>query len=105
MMILTREISRYIIEIVIIIITKNERGIIEMIKANQDIRNELKDLKIKQWELAEFMGIGETTMTRWLRRELSNSDKDHIISMAHKLAQIKEEQQAEFEYLQEEKHC
>ena len=104
-MILTREISRYIIEIVIIIITKNERGIIEMIKANQDIRNELKDLKIKQWELAEFMGIGETTMTRWLRRELPNNRKDHIISMAHKLAQIKEEQQAEFEYLQEEKHC
>lgn len=104
-MILTREISRYIIEIVIIIITKNERGIIEMIKANQDIRNELKDLKIKQWELAEFMGIGETTMTRWLRRELPNSDKDHIISMAHKLAQIKEEKQAEYEYLQEEKHC
>lgn len=46
---------------------------------NIEVRNKLKDLKIAQWRLAEKLNIGETTLVRRLRKELSNEEKEKLL--------------------------
>ena len=45
-------------------------------KANQDIRQLAKDSRVPLWELASHVGISEATMTRLLRCELPESQKE-----------------------------
>jgi hypothetical protein len=42
---------------------------------NKDIRNEFKAADVRQWEVAEAMGICEVTLTKMLRRELPEEKK------------------------------
>lgn len=72
-------------------------------KANYDIRSECHKYNIKLWELAEWIGVSESTMTRKLRQELPSEQKDHILSMILKLAEHKEEQEAEYQIQEEER--
>lgn len=44
-------------------------------KANQDIRDMLKDNGLTQWDLCKALGIGETTLYRRLRDELPEDQK------------------------------
>lgn len=48
---------------------------------NQEIRNAMKENNIKQWELAEMLGISENTMCRKLRKELPDEEKQHILEI------------------------
>lgn len=48
---------------------------------NQEIRNAMKENNIKQWELAEMLGISENTMCRKLRKELPDEDKQRILEI------------------------
>lgn len=66
-------------------------------KANCEIRSECRKYGIKQWELAEWIGISEATMTRKLRQELPSEQRDHILSMLYKLVEHKAEQEAEYQ--------
>ncbi len=72
-------------------------------KANHEIRSECRKYEIKQWELAEWIGISEATMTRKLRQELPSEQRDHILSMLYKLVERKAEQEAEYQAQEEEK--
>ena len=42
---------------------------------NKDLRDEMRIANVRQWEVAEAIGISEMTMVKWLRRELSDSKK------------------------------
>lgn len=46
---------------------------------NIEVRNKLKELKVAQWKLAEKLNIGETTLVRRLRKELSNEEKEKLL--------------------------
>ena len=50
----------------------------EKIKANQDIRDRMKRGGIKQWEVAERIGIDEFRFSRILRTELDADDREMI---------------------------
>lgn len=54
-------------------ISMAERGII--MPKNKEIRDSLKLSGVKQWELAERLGITEFTLSRKLRNELSLEEK------------------------------
>ena len=48
---------------------------------NVMIRKELKECNVKQWQLAELLGIGEYTLCRKLRRELPVEEQERIIAI------------------------
>lgn len=49
-------------------------------KANKEIRDALDAHKMKQWQLADLLGISEFTLTRWLRKELTEQQKEIIMT-------------------------
>lgn len=51
------------------------------LKANQEIRKALKMSGMKHWELAAAIGVDETTICRWLRKELPDEKKNHILDI------------------------
>ncbi len=48
-------------------------------KANQEVREALQNKGMKQWELADMLGISEFTLTRWLRKELTEDKKKLLL--------------------------
>lgn len=56
---------------------------------NKQIRDELKLKGVKQWELAEALGVSEFTFTRWLRKEVSETRRNELIEIISKLAEEK----------------
>ena len=45
---------------------------------NQDLREAFRVANVRQWEVAEALGISEMTMVKWLRRELPEEKKLRI---------------------------
>ena len=60
-------------------------------KANQDIRNAVKDNGFRLWELAEALDICDGNLSRKLRRELPSEQKKHILSMIEKMVERRNE--------------
>ena len=54
---------------------------------NKDLRDEMRIANVRQWEVAEAIGVSEMTMVKWLRRELSDSKKVLIREGISKVAQ------------------
>ena len=52
---------------------------------NNDLRDEFRIANIRQWEVAEAMGISEMTLVKWLRRELSEDKKNLVRKAIQKL--------------------
>jgi len=48
---------------------------------NSIIRNLLLERGIKQWQLAKMLGMGETTLSRKLRNELPEDEKQRILEV------------------------
>ena len=46
---------------------------------NEEIRTAMIKSNVKQWEVAEQLGISEFTYCRWLRSELPKSKKVQIL--------------------------
>ena len=61
-----------------------------MEKMNSSIRNYLKESNVKQWELANSLNIGETTLVRRLRKELPEDEKKELFNAISKLSKEKE---------------
>ena len=53
---------------------------------NKDLRDEFRIANVKQWEVAEAMGISEMTLVKWLRRELPEDKKALVRKAVQKLA-------------------
>ncbi|MEE0366793.1 MAG: hypothetical protein UD575_18270 [Oscillospiraceae bacterium] len=54
--------------------------------ANQDLRNAAKAAKVPLWRIAEKLGCSEPTMTRKLRRELPEKQKQQMFGIIEHLA-------------------
>lgn len=57
---------------------------------NSDIRRAAKENNVKLWEIAEAIGLAESTFSRKLRRELPSDQRDHILRVIANLAEKKE---------------
>ncbi|MBP1575766.1 MAG: hypothetical protein J6C34_09210 [Oscillospiraceae bacterium] len=56
------------------------------------IRKKIKESGLKQWGVAYALGINESTLTRWLRVELPEKEKERICSVVDELLKIKKEE-------------
>ena len=50
-------------------------------KRNKDIREALFSAEMRQWQLAEAMGINEVTLCKKLREELPEAEKRKILEL------------------------
>lgn len=57
--------------------------------ANLEIRTQMRKADVRQWEVADCMGISEFTLTRWLRKELSQEQKTDISKAIQNAANLK----------------
>lgn len=57
--------------------------------ANADIRAKAKCAGVRMWELADHLNISEPTVTRKLRHELPQAEKDRIFSIIEEIAKEK----------------
>ena len=48
---------------------------------NERIRQELKTVGMKQWQLAELMDVSEQTICRKFRKELPQVEQERIIEL------------------------
>lgn len=48
-------------------------------RANDDVRELLKQASITQWKIAEKLGIHEKTLSVWMRKELKPDKKQAIL--------------------------
>ncbi len=62
----------------------------EKMLANADIRTKAKEKKVRFWEVAEYLKISEPTMTRKLRKELPNKEKQEILKIIDEIAAEKQ---------------
>lgn len=53
---------------------------------NLDIRSRAKEKGVKLWEVAEHIGINPTTLTVWLRHELSEEKKQVMLDAVEAIA-------------------
>lgn len=53
---------------------------------NSDIRKTAKVAKLPLWAIADAMNVSEATMTRMLRRELPEVEKQRIMAIIHDLS-------------------
>ncbi|MCU7712994.1 hypothetical protein OK414_29440 [Priestia sp. JV24] len=56
------------------------------IKPNADIRQQIRDSGIYFYEIAEALGIHETTFYRKLRKELDEREKQSILTKVKELS-------------------
>lgn len=59
--------------------------------ANVDIRQEAKSAKLTLWKIADALNISEPTMTRKLRRDLLEAEKDIIRGVIAKLKEVEQD--------------
>ena len=53
---------------------------------NQEIRQAAKKRGVRHWQIADALGIHETTLTHKLRYELPQDEKERILSIIDVLA-------------------
>ena len=58
---------------------------------NQDIRNAAKKADIKLWQIAEKLGIWDSTFSKKLRKELPQEEKEKICGIISELAKENQE--------------
>ena len=69
-----------------------------MIKENNDIRTAARQAGVTLWSIAEHMGISEATMTRMLRKKLSDEEQSRILEV---ISLIREKEDTRKEVLHE----
>ena len=63
--------------------------------ANQDLRKAARDSGVPLWAIADVLHISEPTMTRKLRRELPEKEKQQMFGIIEQLAKEAETDDAE----------
>lgn len=56
---------------------------------NKDLRDEMRIANVRQWEVADAIGVSEMTMVKWLRKELGAEKKALVREGIAKAAQQK----------------
>lgn len=57
-----------------------------MVRANEDIRRAMGANGLKQWQIAQAIGMRDENFSRKLRTELSNAEKEKILSVIDGMA-------------------
>lgn len=57
-----------------------------MVKKNLRIRQAMKEANVKGWELADYLGIREESLSRLLRYELQADKAGELLKAIEKLA-------------------
>lgn len=65
------------------------------IAANYDLRTAAKNAGVPLWAIADVLHISEPTMTRKLRRELPEKEKQQVFGIIEQLAKEAETDDAE----------
>ena len=82
-------------------IDNNSNNVNKNMEKKQVKKNEVKLLmkqnQVKQWEVAEAMGISEFTLCRWLRKDLKGKQLERLNSAIKKVRSGKEETHREEE--------
>lgn len=52
---------------------------------NPEIREAIKRARVKHWQIAAELGIGESTLVRWLRFDLTDERKGLILAAVEKV--------------------
>lgn len=60
-------------------------------KANNDIRVAANTARVRLWEIADAIGLSDSSFSRKLRREFSNTEKVKILDVIENLRRQKEE--------------
>lgn len=55
---------------------------------NSDIRAAIKEHNLRQYQVAEKVGVSEFTFVRWLRKELSDERKQVILVAIEELTKV-----------------
>lgn len=58
-----------------------------MCTINQDVRQRASSAGLRLWQIAEALGIADYTLSRKLRKELPDEEKEQIFSVIQELAQ------------------
>lgn len=58
-----------------------------MKKANTDIREKVASCGLRMWQLADALGMADTTLCRKMRKELSREEKNRIFTVIAELSQ------------------
>lgn len=56
-------------------------------KTNKEIRREIGARGLKQWQVADALGISEATLSKKLRKELPNDEKEKILAVIEELGE------------------
>lgn len=62
-----------------------------MTQANKELREAARKAQVPFWAVAKEMGISEPTMTRKLRQELSEAEKQKISWIIERLKEVKQD--------------
>lgn len=57
----------------------------------EEVKLIMKKNRVKQWEVAEAMGISEFTLCRWLRKDLKGKQLERLNSAIKQVRSGKEE--------------
>lgn len=52
---------------------------------NQIIKDTIKDKGLRQWQVADALGISEATFVRWMRHELADEERNRILAVIDEL--------------------
>ncbi|WP_295629755.1 hypothetical protein [uncultured Intestinimonas sp.] len=55
--------------------------------SNQDIRRTAAGAGVKLWQIADALGIADCSLSRKLRKELPQEEKEEIFTIIQKLSQ------------------
>lgn len=58
-----------------------------MITNNLAIREHLKEKNVRIWEVADYLKIGETTLSRRMRKEITGEAKEEIMKAIDVIAE------------------
>jgi len=59
-------------------------------RANQNIRKAAKKADVRLWEVAEEIGIADGMLSRKLRHELPDTEREKLLRIIEEIAQRKE---------------
>ena len=52
---------------------------------NKDLKDAFRVAGIRQWEVAEAMGVSEMTLVKWMRVELTEDKRQRILAALEQL--------------------
>lgn len=56
-----------------------------LLNPNQDIKDAIKKSAAKKWQVANELGIAESTLNTWLHKELTPEKKQEIMAAISKI--------------------